>query len=73
MTEEQSYSGYMPMIKQVNVSQVMEMINTYLETLGVKALYLGNNLPIRSLENTIKEIINFYAQISKFVEEFKKI
>ena len=42
----------------------MEMINTYLETLGVKALYLGNNLPIRSLENTIKEIRPNYIFIS---------
>lgn len=28
MSENQNYSGYMPMVKQINVSQVMEMINT---------------------------------------------
>jgi hypothetical protein len=28
MNAEQGYSGYMPMVKQINVSQIMEMINT---------------------------------------------
>jgi hypothetical protein len=28
MSEEKNYSGYMPMIKQINISPIMEMINT---------------------------------------------
>ncbi len=42
----------------------IEMVNTYLETLGVKAMYLGSNLPIRSLDKVINEYKPRYIFIS---------
>lgn len=33
----------------------VEMVNTYLESLGVQSIYLGTNLPYRSIENTIND------------------
>jgi methanogenic corrinoid protein MtbC1 len=42
----------------------IEMVNTYLETLGVKSIYLGTNLPFRSIENVIKDYQPNYVFIS---------
>lgn len=42
----------------------IEMVNTYLETLGVKSIYLGTNLPFRSIENIINDYQPNYVFIS---------
>jgi len=66
MTEERSYSGYMPMIKQVNVSQVMEMINTEGE------LIHAHSLTVNTRENkdfvfsiTQKDLVRLYFLLHK--------
>ena len=47
----------------------IEMINTYLETLGIRSLYLGSNLPIRSLDKLILDNDSDFILISITLEE----
>lgn len=47
----------------------LEMVNTFLESKGVEALYLGNNLPLKSIDNAIKENVPNYIFISITMED----
>lgn len=42
----------------------LELVNTCLESQGIDSIYLGSNLPIRSLEQVIKEYSPAYLFIS---------
>jgi methanogenic corrinoid protein MtbC1 len=42
----------------------IEMVNTYLETLGIKTIYLGGNLPVKSLDKVIEDYKPKYVFIS---------
>ncbi len=42
----------------------LEMVNAYLETEGVDSIYLGNDVPIRSLEKVIDEYKPDYIFVS---------
>jgi len=47
----------------------LEMVNAYLESVGVNSLYLGSDLPVRSLEKVIKEYNPNYIFISITMSE----
>jgi methanogenic corrinoid protein MtbC1 len=47
----------------------IEMVSTYLESQGVETLYLGSNLPIRSLKKLITEYGPNYVFISMTLKE----
>lgn len=62
----------------------IEMVSTYLETLGVNTIYLGSNLPIRSINQIITEytpdfvfisitLSEHYNSLYHIVEEITKI
>jgi len=48
----------------------LEMINVYLENNGVDTVYLGSNLPIRSIEEVIDEYNPNYIFISITINEY---
>ena len=47
----------------------LEMINTYLRAQGVDALYLGSDLPLRSLDKVIDDFDPNYIFISVTIRE----
>lgn len=47
----------------------IEMINTYLSSVGIDTYYLGGNLPLRSMQNAISEIQPDFIFISVTLKE----